>query len=571
MSQQVIDPTDLGSSSNAHPNPMFNYLSGFMPRKLKDLFRWSEYLYYNSPHIFISLQKLVDYIITDVVFKTDNTALREKYEELLVEQMDIKLALKQNALNRSLYGNGFVSVYYPFKRMLSCKACTTATDIRHAAGLKYDREKTTFSFTCKSCTTHQKVSLAAVKDYKIFDPQRINIIHWDPKQMNLTHNPITGETDYYYNLPPGIIDQIEKADPSTIHTLPKGFLEAAKNKKIFKFEKGKIFHTKRPAPAGMDSAWGFPSLVSVMKQFFYTEVLRKANEAIALDHLVPMRVLHPAATSGSNDPGTSININRWMEETKKSIAQWRRDPLHIMFSPVALGVTQMGGQGRSLMALGEIKESEDNIMAGLGLPREFFTGGASFAASAVTLRMLENQLLADKADSDDLLQWLADSMGVYMGLEKVKTDITPFKFVDDVAHKQMQLQADGAYQLLSRKSVAEMLDIDLDAEDKQKKVEALSTVRSQMETDAEVTKIQQSLAQQAQEEATPTGLTYDQQAVIAEADGLVEQLMGVDDSQRRSYLASLQAEDYVMYAVAIQRLEEAKLQQVNQAKAEAGI
>ena len=390
--------------------------------------------------------------------------------------------------------------------------------------------------------------------------------------MNLTHNPITGETEYYYNLPPGIIDQIEKSDPSTIHTMPKGFLEAAKEKKTFKFENGKIFHTKRPAPAGMASAWGFPSLVSVMKQFFYTEVLRKANEAIALDHLVPMRVLHPAATSGSNDPGTSINISRWMDETKKSIAQWRRDPLHIMFSPVALGVTQMGGQGRSLMALGEIKESEDNIMAGLGLPREFFTGGSTFTGSAVTLRMLENQLLSDKTDSDDLLQWLADSIGVYMGLEKVKTDITPFKFVDDVAQKQMLLQADGAYGLLSRRTVAEMLDVDIEEENKQKSVEAVATVREQMKTDAEVQKLQTSLAQQAQEEAGGTqGLSYDQQAVIAAADESVGQLMQMEDGQRKSMLASLQAEDYVMYSVVIQRLEEAQLQQTNQAKAEAGI
>jgi hypothetical protein len=569
MSQATREPTDLLGQSNAHPNPMFNYLTGFMPRKLKDMFRWTEYLYYNSPHIFIALQKLVDYIITDVSFKTDNKQLRHDYEELFVKRMRIKTTLKQAALNRAIYGNGFVSVYFPFKRLLTCKHCNTMWDIRHVGAYKYSREKCSLAFTCKSCNTKTSLTLSEIKDIKIYDPKRINIIHWDPKQMNLTHNPITGETDYYYSLPSALTEQIEKGDPTVINGTPKGFLRAAKDKKVFKFDRTKIYHVKRPAPAGVDNAWGFPALIAVMKQFYYTEVLRKANEAIALDHLVPMRVLHPAATSGSNDPASTISLGTWIEETKKSIRQWRRDPLHIQFAPVALGVTQMGGQGRTLLTLGEIREAESNIISGLGIPREFIEGGLSFTGSAVTLRMLENQLLADKADSEGLLQWLAESLGDYMGWEHIETEITPFKFVDDIQHKSLQLQADATYQLLSRRSVAEMLDIDIDEEDRMKAQEAVEMTRQQMEIERKVRAAEASIAEQAFQEAGGTpGLNYDQQAVIGEADAVVQELMSMDESSRRSQLASMQAEDYVMYSVIIQRLEEARLQQTNEARAQ---
>lgn len=36
----VREPLELLNRANSHPNPMFDFLSGFVPRKLKDLFRW---------------------------------------------------------------------------------------------------------------------------------------------------------------------------------------------------------------------------------------------------------------------------------------------------------------------------------------------------------------------------------------------------------------------------------------------------------------------------------------------------------------------------------------------------
>jgi hypothetical protein len=63
-------------------------------------------------------------------------------------------------------------------------------------------------------------------------------------------------------------------------------------------------------------------------------------------------------------------------------------------------------------------------------------------------------------------------------------------------------------------------------------------------------------------------LTYDQQAVIGQADGIAQQFMQMDPGTRKSQLASLQAEDYVMYSVVIQRLEQLQLDQKNQAYAQ---
>ena len=80
--------------------------------------------------------------------------------------------------------------------------------------------------------------------------------------------------------------------------------------------------------------------------------------------------------------------------------------------------------------------------------------------------------------------------------------------------------------------------------------------------------LQKDLSQQARQmtaEQGGGGLAYDQQAVIGQAEQIAMQLMQMDPGSRKSQLASLQAEDYVMYSVVIQRLEQMQLDQKNQA------
>ena len=95
----------------------------------------------------------------------------------------------------------------------------------------------------------------------------------------------------------------------------------------------------------------------------------------------------------------------------------------------------------------------------------------------------------------------------------------------------------------------------------------LTDARMQQEIQQEMAKLQQDLAQQAKamaQQGQPPGLNYDQQAVIAQAENLAMELLNVDDGTRRSQLSALQAEDYVMYSVAIQRMEQLRLDQSRQ-------
>jgi len=570
------EPTDLlFDRSGGHPNPMFDFLSSFVPRKLKDLFRWTEYLYFNSTHILAAARKLSDYVITELVFNTDNLALRKQYSELAARpNVRLKGVLKIAQLDKLIYGNGFYSVYFPVSRMLACKHCATMTNIK-SVKFTYDSKKLTFKFTCPKCEKKLLVHLDDVKERSIARADKVTIIRWDPKLMDINHNPITGEREYFYNIPGDIRKKVENNDALYIAAMPQTFLRAISKDKVIKLDDDNLYHLKVEGPSGIDAQWGFPPLAVAMKKFYHAAVLRKGNESIALDYVVPFRVLHPAATSGQADPVQMISMSNWKENTKKEVQAWRNDPLHIMMSPVALGVSQMGGNGRALMVLQEVQQVEDDILASMGVPREFLYGGLSFTGSSVTLRMMENQLINDAADITELANWILMRCGKALKWDPVDVDLTPFKFIDDVQQKSLELNANAQHQFLSDTSVAQMFGRDVDKERSQMFEETLAQIRHDSELERRSQTLQQSLSQQAQsaqmDSMGSSGLNYDQQAVIGQAEQLVSQLLELEPGQRKGQLASLQAEDYVLYSVVIQRLEEAQLQMKNEAAAEAGV
>jgi hypothetical protein len=453
--------------------------------------------------------------------------------------------------------------------MLKCPLCGKSRNIQYL-DYKFHLKGLLFKYKCPDC--NKSVS-GEIKDRQLRLAEGINIIRWDAKQIDIEENPITGEKQYYYSIPDIIQDKVRMGDKYIINSMPLPFLKAVAEKKLFQFAPGKIYHMKTEAPAGISTQWGFPILASTIKLFFYTAVLKKANEAIALEHLVPFRVLSPSQSSANADPVQTISLSNWVNEMKLNLKAWRRDPLHLMFSPVSVNVTNVGGQGRALMVTGEIVEAENAIIAAMGIPREFIYGGLSATGSGVTLRMIENQLLNFSTELVDEAQWIADACGKYLSWDKISLDLEDPKLIDDVQQKMVLLQANQAAggQLLSNSALASMFSRDLTKERDKRFQDTLDEQKFQIKLQNETAKLQNTLSERARS-ATQAGQTqgYDQQQVIAQAESIVQQLMQMDPGSRRSQLHSLQTEDYVMYSVVIQRLQTAQTEQEAAMRQQAG-
>jgi hypothetical protein len=566
MSQN--DPTlgDLYGPTSSHGSPLFDFLTAFAPRKLKDLFKLCEYLYFNSSQIYAALQKFCTYPVTDITYDTTNEALKTKFKNLHDKVIKTKRKLIQAATDKFVYGNALFSIYMPFIRFLQCKHCKQLTNIT-AVDYKLKLKKMEFTYDCAACARR---TVGEVQDRKVSRPDKAAVIRWDPKLIDIDYNPITQHSEYYYSIPRELKDRVIKGSQHVINTMPMEFLQAIKEDKLFKFKEGQIFHMKMDAPAGIEAQWGFPPLASTIKLFFYAAVLRKANEAIALDYVVPLRIVSPKVASGNADPLLTISLDRWANEMKTSVKRWRRDPLHIMWSPIPAEVTHLGGQARALMTLGEVQAAEDNIIAALGLPKEFIYGGFSAMGSGIQLRVLENQLLHQTGDLNDFLQWITDRFAKLLGWPTVTVELAPFKFIDDVQQKTLLLQlhmANPQDPWLSKGTLGEAFDVDPTEERKRKHQEALDDMRAQQELQQGMQKLQNTLAQQvqAQQAMGQQGLQYDQQQIIAQADAMVEQMMMMDPGTRKSQLHALEIEDYVMFSVVRNRLEDMQTAQNHEA------
>ena len=566
ISTLLADPGSLGYSGGAYGDPTRLWAHDFSPKTIKHLFKWSEYLYFNSAQVFSGIRKYAEYPITEISYQTDVPGNVTKYKDILENQLGIRSELIKCSIDLQVYGNSFVSVHMPFTRHLVCKNCSTTHRI-DVAEFKYKFKDASFEIKCSSCN---KKGTAEVQDRMVRRPQGIHIIRWDPKLIRLQHNEITNQSEYYLEISGDIKKRVRSGDNLAVSTMPISILKAVGDDLDFKFNKDQIFHSKIDTPAGVAAGWGLPPLTAAIPLFHHASVLRKANEAIALERIVPMRVMHPQATTGAADPIQTMSIASFMDDLEANLKHWRKDPNHIMMSPVAVGVSQVGGEGRALMVDSEIARVEDNIIASMGFPKEFIYGGLSFTGSSITLRMLENQLESSVFQVNNLLQWIADRVGRFLEMPEVEVSLGDFKMVDDIQQKQLVMNL-WQSQIVSKTTVAEAHGINLEEEQRRLKEEAVSDMRLQVEINTEVEKLQSSLAAQAKEMAameqqqqTPPGLNYDQQAVIAEAENIAMQMLQADESTRRSQLSALQSEDYVMYSVVIQRMEQLRLDQQNQ-------
>lgn len=532
-----------------------------MPRRLKLLFRWLEYLYANCGQVFSVIKKFSEYSVTSLTYDTVDKDQKDKLTEIMDKHVHIKAVDIQIGIDYYMYGNSLTSLFKPFTRWLICKKCNAKHN-----GLNYPYEwmnqKFEFKIKCSACGRHD---IARVEHEPLRDPKKLRVIRWDPKNIDINNNPVTGDCEYYYNIPDDIKAKIrsKKPDKFLINTMPWEIIETIKQKRTFKFREGQVYHMKCPSPAGINQEWGFPSLLGCMKPFFYTAILRKANEAIALERLVPWRILYPQASTGNNDPAAYVTLSKFRNELTDAVRKWRRDPNMVKLSPIPIGMTQVGGEGKNLMVTNEIQQAEEVIVTSMGVPKEFIYGGLTHAGGSVTLRMLENLIFTYTDQLTECNQWIVDQVCLFAGLKPVKVGMVDFKLVDDIQQKQLVGQLFQA-KSVSKTTFLKSLDIDAEVERKQMIEDAVADARMQMEIDSKIKAMQNELAKKVDQQVEGNPLQYDPQAVMQVAMQEAQTQAQMPEDQRKARMEQIAAQDPVLEALVEKMVTQVHNQQKRQ-------
>ena len=402
--------TSEAFGSVRYPNPFFDIAQTYLPQSFKTMLRWCRFYFLTNPLINAVCTKMAEYPVTDLLFDTQNEPLKDRWENCFRSILNFKKFEVEAGLDYNVYGNAFISISYPFHKLLICKGCNFTTRIEKQ---KYIFRSFKFVGECKRCKHHGEFN---VRDHYIRSVRGIRLVRWNPEYVTVQHNEATGESRYYYTVPPTLANDVRTAKRYIIERLPQIFIEALRKNKQVLFSPDNIYHMKRPTIAQKDKGWGMPMILPVLKDTFYLQILRKAQEAIAVEHIVPLRLIFPQTGSGEAGVYSTVNLTQWRDKIEQEIVRWRLDNNYIPLLPIPVGQQTLGGDGKSLMLSQEYRVWSEQIVAGMGVPIEFVFGGMQFSGSNVSMRILENHFLDQKAQSKQLVtDFLLPSIGAYMG------------------------------------------------------------------------------------------------------------------------------------------------------------
>jgi hypothetical protein len=433
---------DGRNNSFRYPSPWWDVAHMDLPRSVKHLFRWCRYHMLVNPLVASVTRKMSAYPITELVIDDDPDEgfdkHTRKWEDFLFRVADMNRFQLEVGLDYHGYGNCIVSILYPFHKYLQCRMCNYKERIKR---LKYrgqwDFKNFKYTLRCPRCSHFGN---AKVKDEFYKSYRDIKLIRWNPTDIDIDFNPITREPEYAYKPPEKIRSKVLRKNKRYLEELPQQLIAAMKSRRPFILTRENIFHFKAPTPSlsANDEGWGYPPILPALKDSFYLQIMKKAQEAVMLEHLVPLDIMFPASADANANPYMMINLADWKSRIEGEIVKWRWDPNYKPILPIPVGHQRIGGNGRALMLTQEIRAWSEHIIAGMGVPQEFVFGGLSWSGSSVSLRMLENQLLTYRTMHEHFLKhFLIPNIARFMGWREISVHMREFKMADDMQMKQM--------------------------------------------------------------------------------------------------------------------------------------
>lgn len=550
------DPFQQGQASS----PWFTVANQFLPRNLHDVIRWARYITIQSPTTTEVIRKFATYPITTLLTDSKNDKVKEKYKEVF-KSFKLRHSLIDIGFEYFTSGNVFLSIYFPIQRSLICGQCGTAFNVKtNEKHFVFKNWK--FSGTCPHCSYKGDYKVHDTKSMSVKD---MNLIKWNPLNISVNHNPITGEYEYYYKIPNDIKRRVQMGDTLFVNSLPMEFLEAIRGNQDFKFDNENFFHLKNTSTGAQVEGIAVPPLLSLFGLVYYQATLRKANESIAMEHLNPLRVVFPQAQTANSDPVVAMSLRNFVGNMEDAIKKQKKDKGFVLIAPGPVGYQAIGGEGRNLLVSQEIQQAEEMILLSLGVSRELLSGTTNWTSSTVGLRMLENTLTGYVTQLEEVINWVMGKVSVYLGIETCPVSLEPFKLMDDDSLKQILVslsQADKA----SVTTLFETLGLDFTEELTKMKEEKIAIQRNTLETQFELEQVQMLAGKDIGNQINETGGDYKQ--IMDEAQQQVEQIGSADEGTKRRILHDLKMTNYALFLMTSKLLEEATTANTEQAKQE---
>jgi len=508
--------------------------------------------------------RVVRYFLTEIVVEGEEDDDREQYEDFINKKIKLLDTLGEIGEDLQVYGNVYLSLFLPFDRLLVCPDCLTEY---HCEALDYTFKKGAFQGFCPKCG--KPVTFTPV-DRRSPDVDRVRVIRWNPKRIKVRVHPISGKTEYYLEMDPQLCAKIKEGNHFFLNDTPWSMVETAlrPSDNLFKFKEGSLFHLRTGSLAGLPiKGLGIPPMLSNFKLAYYIQLLRRYDEAITLDYVVPFRVLYPQAQTTGQDALSLMNMGTFVGQMQHMVENHRKQVTDVQVAPFPIGYQMLGGEAKSLSPKDSIQMALDELFTAMGYPAELYKGSLSLQAAPVAMRLFEKEWAHLVTGYNNIIEWVVSLVGRYFRWsEKIEAHLRPVTLADDMERKALLVQA-AAGQDISKQTAYRPFGIDY--MDEQERL---------VQEQSEIQKLQQKAMEQASAQqldgsggenagpnavvgATPGDLT-------SQAQALAQQLLTqVPESMRRGELIKIKHSNPTLHALVIQSMDEMRNQAASQGQA----
>ena len=439
--------------SDMYRSPHASYAAADTPQGWRNIIAWCEHVFSNNGTYRAAMDRIVSYFLTDVAIGAANSEDligdddKEKWENLLGPQLDVPGFTRLANLDKKCYGNFFASLHVPFRRFLRCAkpGCGTIYSFKEVTA-----KRDTFHFAFTNYEFHAKCPNCKYQgEFKIWDepdnqPDKLSLKLWSPKEIEILHDLYSDNTAYLWRIPEDYKAQIRSGRTFHLERVSQQVLKAIKHNQLFMFGPNVMYHGKEPGPTGIRTrGWGFSPLLYNSRMIWYVELLHRYNEAIALDYVVPLRVITPSAGStgkavdgllgGGNLGDFKGQINQMIRVHRRSPTSWHTLPFPVEFQ-------QLGGDATKLAPSELLAQGYDTLLNASGTPVEMYKGTLQLQVAPVAMRLFEATHHHMVHGNNDFLSWAVERICEVLSWEAVSARYQRVSHADDMSKQMAILQ-----------------------------------------------------------------------------------------------------------------------------------
>jgi len=443
-----------------------------------------------------------------------------------VEMQTHTFVIDNGVLTKNCYGNSFTSLIIPFRRYLVCPKCYFDAPLREILahkeqwGFRWQMPK----FYCRCPNPNCKFEGPFHRvDRRSTSEKDVRVHRWPVYDMEIRYDPFRDHREYVWRIPEDYRTQVRRGDPQILEGVPWEVVEAIERGGFLLFDKGVVFHMYEPTLSGVRArGWGVSRTLVNFRHAWYTQVLHRYNEAIAMDYIVPMRVLTPAPQTSSNpeagDPLFGIDLGGLRGEVDWMLRRHRIDPAtwHFLSQPVQYQI--LGGEANQLAPSELLEQGVAMLLNGFGMPAELYKGTLSLQAMLPAIRLFQSSWTYLTHSYNGFIHWLLTSLADSLGWEPATGQLMQPTMVDDMQNVMAKLQLMQAQQI-SQTTALRGLGLDFKQETRQTleeesfKQKEQAKIQEEMETAG---MMDQMAAGQAPGMAPPGGAPADPAAAAAQ-------------------------------------------------------